>query len=428
MGRFENGLLYRFIRGRGCMASDLSRDTVWPAVARRLGEWHAVLPVAAKNGRANLRERGEDTSLAAPNGATANRAGPCVHSTPGGPTKPSATLWTVMQRWVSVLPEDTAAEAKRKSLLQTECRRLVDDLAELSSFGTNGVGPPPQKAVGRGVHADGSSSFSAIATFSRGTLSLKRPKGVPRPRTSRLFILLTTSKTRNRREPLRGWERHHANNARPSRYAAPSPAPFDIANHFAEWAGLDCDYRAMPSRSQRRAFLSEYLRSYRQHASSVVADRCVRDGKDGKDALLDRLFQEVDRFRGVPGFFWCVWQSYLLASLRVRDPGADIEPAGAGAYGGSSKPRSHRSTLTMEPTPSSVCASTGTGGPRRAAQEPHEEKNSRCESGDGHVKTDNGWARSRPLGRCCNIIIQMPDRWVYLDRAYQTCPIRGQCH
>lgn len=28
-------------------------------------------------------------------------------------------------------------------------------------------------------------------------------------------------------------------------YAIPSPAAFDIANHFAEWGGYDCDYNMM---------------------------------------------------------------------------------------------------------------------------------------------------------------------------------------
>ena len=144
------------------MASDLSRHAVWRAVARRLGEWHAVLPVAGKNGHAAVRERGEDTSLAAPNGATTNGDGPCVHSFPGGLTKPSVTLWTVMQRWISVLPEDTAAEAKRKSLLQTEFRRLVDDLADLSSFGTDGVGPPPQEPSNAGFMLTAAARFRPL--------------------------------------------------------------------------------------------------------------------------------------------------------------------------------------------------------------------------------------------------------------------------
>ena len=42
-------------------------------------------------------------------------------------------------------------------------------------------------------------------------------------------------------------------------YATSSPAAFDIANHFAEWGGFDCDYNMLPTRSVRRKFLSDYL-------------------------------------------------------------------------------------------------------------------------------------------------------------------------
>jgi ethanolamine kinase len=81
-------------------------------------------------------------------------------------------------------------------------------------------------------------------------------------------------------------------------YATPSPAAFDIANHFAEWGGYDCDYNMMPTRSIRREFLTEYVKSF------------VKYGGKGADSdqqkVVDKLFQDVDRFRGIPGFYWCV--------------------------------------------------------------------------------------------------------------------------
>ena len=72
-------------------------------------------------------------------------------------------------------------------------------------------------------------------------------------------------------------------------YATPAPAAFDIANHFAEWGGLECDFSALPTRSQRRGFLEEYVHSY--------------DPSMGEKEV-QQLFDEVDRFRGVPGFYW----------------------------------------------------------------------------------------------------------------------------
>lgn len=84
-------------------------------------------------------------------------------------------------------------------------------------------------------------------------------------------------------------------------YATPSPAAFDLANHFAEWAGYDCDYSAVPTVTQRRAFLREYIRVYAElNPSGLEHDLQTEE---------DRLMAEVDVFRGVPGFYWGIWAS-----------------------------------------------------------------------------------------------------------------------
>lgn len=93
-------------------------------------------------------------------------------------------------------------------------------------------------------------------------------------------------------------------------YATPSPAAFDIANHFAEWGGFDCDYSMLPTRAQRRTFIREYIQTYRVFASP---GRTTSDGsgsqKDGEEQedQVERLMAEVDLFRGLPGFYWGVW-------------------------------------------------------------------------------------------------------------------------
>ena len=83
-------------------------------------------------------------------------------------------------------------------------------------------------------------------------------------------------------------------------YATPSPAAFDIANHFAEWGGFDCEHHLLPTRSQRRDFIREYVRSYFAHLGK---DRSQVD----EEAEVSHLFDEVDVYRGVPGFYWGIW-------------------------------------------------------------------------------------------------------------------------
>lgn len=83
-------------------------------------------------------------------------------------------------------------------------------------------------------------------------------------------------------------------------YATPSPAAFDLANHFAEWGGFDCDFSVLPTRSQRRGFIEEYMQSYATHTGE---DRLSH----GVELETQKLFDEVDAFRGIPGFYWGIW-------------------------------------------------------------------------------------------------------------------------
>lgn len=79
-------------------------------------------------------------------------------------------------------------------------------------------------------------------------------------------------------------------------YAVPSPAAFDIVNHFAEWGGLACDFAVLPTRSMRRGFIDEYIQSYALHAHTSSSNE-----------LASQLFEEIDAFRGVPGLYWGIW-------------------------------------------------------------------------------------------------------------------------
>jgi ethanolamine kinase len=80
-------------------------------------------------------------------------------------------------------------------------------------------------------------------------------------------------------------------------YATPSPAAFDLANHFAEWAGYDCDYASVPTRPQRQAFVSEYIRTYIELSGEPL----------DQEEETRKLMNEVDVFRGLPGFYWGIW-------------------------------------------------------------------------------------------------------------------------
>ena len=52
----------------------------------------------------------------------------------------------------------------------------------------------------------------------------------------------------------------------------------------------------LPTKSIRRQFLKDYLDSFNAHSDSPVPEN-----------MLNSLYDEVDRYRGMPGFYWGVW-------------------------------------------------------------------------------------------------------------------------
>ncbi|OAP60853.1 hypothetical protein AYL99_05855 [Fonsecaea erecta] len=240
LARFKNGLLYRFIIGQVCTPRDLISEPIWRAVARRLGEWHARLPIAAVVGE-DKKEVSNGVNGHDASGSLASR-------------RPVPNIWSVMQKWVHALPCDTPKQEARKELLQRELDRSFHDLDNERGPGSSGF------------------VFGHCDLLSANVIMLPRD--------------CTSSKTGGSTQvAFIDYE-----------YATPCPAAFDIANHFAEWGGYDCDYNMLPTRSMRRQFLQDYLSSYKAHSDTPVPNN-----------MLDVLCDEVDRYRGMPGFYWGVW-------------------------------------------------------------------------------------------------------------------------
>ena len=194
------------------------------------------------------------------------------------PGKPIPNIWTIMQKWILALPVSTTAQIDRRDQLQRELQWLVTRLGD-----TPGVG--------------GSNPFVfAHCDLLSGNVIIE-----PTP----------SSAAASRRSSASDGSEDDETAANVSfidyEYATPAPASFDIANHFAEWGGFDCDYTVLPTRHIRRSFLRDYLRSFSAHSNRTY-----------KDTELDELFDQVDGFRGVPGFYWGVW-ALIQAQISLID-------------------------------------------------------------------------------------------------------------
>lgn len=121
LARFKNGLLYRFIPGDVCTPQDLVNEQVWRPVARRLGQWHATLPIDAltnTNGVDGNQSNGESKGIAE--------------------RRPTPNIWATMRRWVNALPQDNAKQQARKKFLEQELERSFTDLDNTDGPGRSG--------------------------------------------------------------------------------------------------------------------------------------------------------------------------------------------------------------------------------------------------------------------------------------------------
>ena len=136
LARFQNGLLYRFIPGRVCKPEDLRRESIWRGVARKLGEWHGILPVVSSG-----ESDGVDPCIATAEIPVRKSKDPQSSRkiSSGTPTKSVPTLWTVLQKWIFALPTSTEPEKTRRDMLQDELKRIVIEFGNIPGLGDDGV-------------------------------------------------------------------------------------------------------------------------------------------------------------------------------------------------------------------------------------------------------------------------------------------------
>ena len=74
-------------------------------------------------------------------------------------------------------------------------------------------------------------------------------------------------------------------------FAMPCSAAFDIAKHFSEWGGFECDYTLLHTQA---ALIEQYLQSYRLRAEK---------GRSPVVVSAEALSDEVNAYRGIPGLY-----------------------------------------------------------------------------------------------------------------------------
>lgn len=80
---------------------------------------------------------------------------------------------------------------------------------------------------------------------------------------------------------------------------------FDIANHFAEWAGFECDYSHCPSKETQFTWLRRYLACSRQ--LQLAGPDPSSPAIEVDDADVHSLYREVSHFTLASHLYWGLW-------------------------------------------------------------------------------------------------------------------------
>lgn len=137
LARFQNGLLYRFIRGRPATHLDLVKPPLWRGVAQRLGQWHAVLPI---NGHSASSSSAKELPLSHHVDVDDQHQHEQEDDLdPIKPRVPGPNMWTVLQKWILALPTATEEQRTRRRALQKELERVVRELDDGRGLGDDGV-------------------------------------------------------------------------------------------------------------------------------------------------------------------------------------------------------------------------------------------------------------------------------------------------
>ena len=162
LARFQNGLMYKFIRGCVCQPQDLRSEPVWKGVARTLAQWHATLPILSEQTVIAVDCTAQDDQIS----RSPSRSMPSLAEINAiTPDKSTPNIWTVMQKWVFALPVRSDEEKKQQAQLQRELERTVAELGNLPGLGKDSVRITLQPLIGLSANSIISSCWAIVTSF-----------------------------------------------------------------------------------------------------------------------------------------------------------------------------------------------------------------------------------------------------------------------
>lgn len=283
--RFANGLIYGFLEGRSLDPKELANPYLYPLIAQQLGNWHGKVDIEnIEDGIEKLRKY---------TAGIKNQPLPALNSgTPvslkqkreKGSKKAILNIWDLIDDWILVVPANDALVKIFKDNLPDQDVNIenVRDVIHrefkwMKSTLNNATKSPVVVS-----HCD---------LLSGNIIIPDTPEFAEKLKLSPEFELHSLQEN-----PIQFIDYE---------YMLPAPRAFDIANHFAEWQGFDCDRSAIPEPSTLNPVLVNWCKGYLNNANASEEE-------------VNGLINEIACYYGMPGFYWGIW-SMIQSELSTID-------------------------------------------------------------------------------------------------------------
>lgn len=269
--RFSNGLIYGFLPGRSLDPKELSNPFLYPLIAQQLGNWHNQVDCDyIEDGVEKLRKY--TANLKKQYQLTNETLKPLKREKKV--KKIISNVWDLIDDWILIVPTNealvnifktnlndvTITEENVREVIYKEFKWLKSTLNRIT------------KSSVVVSHCDLLSGNIIIPESEE--VASKIEKGVSDAALSPI-----------EENPIQFIDYE---------YMLPAPRAFDIANHFAEWQGFDCDRSAIPEPSMNNSVMVNWCKGY-------------LNDNNASEQELSGLINEIECYYGMPGFYWGIW-------------------------------------------------------------------------------------------------------------------------
>lgn len=266
--RFSNGLIYGFLPGRSLEPHELSHKAIYPLIAQQLGNWHMRINCEyIEDGVEKLRKY--TASVKKHFEAFSNPK----EKSPKKDKKHSKlinNIWDLIEDWIMIVPTNEALVKNFSTNLQSKevnCSNIRDVI--LDEFGW-------LKTTLK--NATRSSIVVSHCDLLSGNIII--PEDLDLSKEVDADHLPSSEKN-----PIQFIDYE---------YMLPAPRAFDIANHFAEWQGFDCNRALIPEPSSANPVMVLWCKGYLNDPLALELE-------------INSLIHEISCYYGMPGFYWGIW-------------------------------------------------------------------------------------------------------------------------